>query len=82
MLVTENVGNFRSHDTSYQRIITHLIASIVQNEGLTHLVVEEKLEVLGSPIIDNEDPISDSYFTKGNLVYIRIMHFCSGRAYR
>ena len=68
MLVTENVGNFRSHDTSYQRIITHLIASIMQNEGLTHLVVEEKLEVLGSSIIDNKDPISDSYFTKGNLV--------------
>ena len=82
MLVTENVGNFWSHDPSFHRIITQLIASIVQNEGLTNLVVEEKLEVLGSPIIDYEDPICYSYLTKGNLVVIRIKHFCSSGAYR
>ena len=82
MLVTENVGDFRSHENSFLRIITQLIASIVQNEGLTHLVVEEKLEVLGNTIINNKDAISDSYFTKGNLLRIRIKHFCSSRSYR
>ena len=82
MLVLENVGHFRSHNTSNHIVITHLIASFMQNEGLSHLVVEEKLEVLGSMIIDNEDPICYSYLTKGNLVMIRIKHFCSSGAYR
>ena len=75
------MGHFWSQDTRYHKITTHLVASIVafvQNEGLTNLVVEQKLEVLRSTIIDNEDPIGHSYFTKANLVRIRIVHFCSG----